>query len=385
MKKITILFFVTLTLLSAKVFSQCPDYKYFTTNEGWTSENYNAFLLFNVEAKDLTDPALPKTGAESGKFDNVVWGDPLVYRAPYGSGIFTTPIYTWDDDTEDWKPIEGESYPISYSNCVFAPTHRTSAYDKWEVYGEEPSGKNDPCTKNDGTVLANGMYESVGFIELNRDKSLETEASKHGYIQIDNLRQIERIQWSYSSTSWKRGVKCDIKIAGEDWKPLRWVTSDQGGYALFSEQGYKFEEKLEMEGDDRLVSIRFRVWDGDTITYEKINDGEKPEGYFNVPINPHGVYQVARIHQIKVYTYIDGRDYTGINSSEMDDSFAIYKSENNICLTAPASVEVYTIDGKLVKQEQNCEKIDMGNLGKGVYVVKAKSLSGKIKNTKIAL
>lgn len=68
----------------------------------------------------------------------------------------------------------------------------------------------------------------------------------HGWMEIDHIPYVERIQWAWSSTSWGRGIKCDIKIGDGEWKHLVWMGSElhKFGYTSFSDQGYFMEISL---------------------------------------------------------------------------------------------------------------------------------------------
>ncbi len=397
MRSFTKLLLFSLTVIFANsVYAQC-DPSVFTyyghTNASWEPSEY--YQIIDMDAATLTDPTLyPRTGAEDGTFDNSNYGQGTV-KAPVGSGEIVTPLYDYDEGSDSYIP-SGKTYSIKYWNCVFAPDHYGSAYTKLNEYGTEPSGKDNGCTKNDNTVLVGNVFNKKGFIELSRQSSTEAEGSKHGGIQLDGLRGIEKIQWSYSSTSWKRGVMCEVKWGDGDWQIRRSIPSGVGGggasavdgYATFSEQGYEFEEVFNLGEDfDREFSIRFRIWDGDTITWKDAYDnGEKPAGYFYTKVDPYGEPQVVRIHQIKVFSGMQGSDfanYTNISNNQADN-FSISKIGNAISLSEEGNVEIYTIDGKLVKTVTGKE-INISDLNKGIYVVKAKSLSGIVKNTKIAL
>ncbi|MEG1587310.1 MAG: T9SS C-terminal target domain-containing protein, partial [Bacteroidales bacterium] len=199
-----------LLMASAGISASAQDCTYKTPNSGWTPSEW--YKVIHIDAAKLTDAALPKSSVSDGKFNAV--------ELDYGTGSFETPILDGLNNLEI-----GKGFPVNFYMCTFAPTHYGSAYTKVEEYGEEPSGKNHPCSKNDNTVLPVSTYSKQGFIELSRlPGNAEAQISKHGYLQIDNLYQVDRIQWSFSSTSWGRGVKMEIKWPGEEeWTEQRWV------------------------------------------------------------------------------------------------------------------------------------------------------------------
>ena len=94
-------------------------------------------------------------------------------------------------------------------------------------------------------------YGEAGFVQMCRDAATTdatgAKVSMHGWMEIDHIPYVERIQWSWSSTSWGRGIKCDIKIGSGDWKPLVWMGSERQkqGWTVFSDQGYFMENVID--------------------------------------------------------------------------------------------------------------------------------------------
>ena len=123
------------------------------------------------------------------------------------------------------------------------------------AYGDKKlNNKND--WKQDGhTVMVednvefdskgNPTYGEAGYAHLCRDAARANDAgnmvSSHGWIEIDHIPYVDRLQWAWSSSAWGRGVKCDIKIGDQEWKPLVWMGSNRqkNGYTVYSDQGWK--------------------------------------------------------------------------------------------------------------------------------------------------
>ncbi|HET7733488.1 MAG TPA: T9SS type A sorting domain-containing protein, partial [Paludibacter sp.] len=288
-------------------------------------------------------------------------------------------------------------WPVNYKMAAFAPTMYNSAYTKVNVLGTVPSGGGATvaCTLNDNSVKPSGIWSKPGFIELSRLQSLvlNTPPSRHGYIEIDSLPQVERIQWSYSSTSWKRGVKADINYNdGNGWQPLRWLASDYSAWeASFSEQGYQFEEMINKQDDpNSFVSVRFRIWDGDSIHYKvNANDLSLQTTTYTATMTPLAQKQTVRIHQIKVFSNIiptvapGPKIISGVRNVNAD-VIKIYKSGNNIVLGEEANVELYTVEGKKIFKGLT-KQIDVSGFSKGIYIIKAVANDGKIQNKKIII
>lgn len=381
--------------LSQNISAQCSGYTYFPENQqiGWESSNY--YPIITLDASTLTDATkYPRTGAADGKADNLNFGDQTL-KAPTGDGFIELPLM----DYKDGAYVEsGYNYNVKFVRCVFAPTHYGSAYTKIEEWQEEASGKNDACTRNDNTALIGNVYSKKGFIEISRQSYLNgapegvAANSLCGYIQLDDLHGVEKIQWSYSSTSWKRGVICEVRYGGEgeEWLPSRVIPSDVNSYATFAEQGYEFEETIGAEDSGSWevpVSVRFRIFDCDTITFAK----EYENGETNVPgyyYKPTSAFQAVRIHEIKVFSALKGSEMyqymtpTGINDM-VTDELVISKLGSTISLTSECDVEIYTVDGKLYKQARG-KNISTWGMPKGLYIIKATSLeNGAVKNVKM--
>lgn len=380
------------------LFAQCDGYTYYPQNMqmGWNSGVF--YEVIDLDAATLTDETkYPRTGAEDGKSDNLNYSTNVEAAEP-GSGAITLPLRNYDPDNKTYVP-SGSNYDVKFVRCTFAPDHYGSAYTKIEDYGELPAGKDNACTINDNTCLIGKVYDKQGFIELARKAAPAGEplSSLCGYIQLDNLYGIEKIQWSYSSTSWKRGVICEVRYGGEgeEWIPQRILPSDVNNYAIFSEQGYEFEESIDMTDEDTWdipLSIRFRPFDCDTITFASEKDldpSERSNEYYYKTSTP---LQVVRIHQIKVWSMFSGSELaakiaasgTGISDLRGTNDFAIRREGKLICASEECMIEVYTIDGKLIKH-YNGTKMDISDLSKGAYVIKAMTSNGKVGNLKVAL
>lgn len=198
--------------------STCGSY-YITSNAGWSNSEY--YQIIDIVPSTLTDASYPKVTSTDGKQN--------ANDADYKTGYFLSPVMTTTDGTI-YTPTS-VMWPIKYKNAAFAPTFTTSAHSKVTLYGSAVSGTS--CYINDNSVKTSAIYSVPGYIDLSRLPA-STDAptvSRHGIIQIDSIPQCERIQWSYSSTSFKRGVKMDINYNdGNGWIPQRWVASDYNNY-----------------------------------------------------------------------------------------------------------------------------------------------------------
>lgn len=180
-------------------------------------------------------------------------------------------------------------YPVLFHHCTFANKKSyngyagaTAAFSRMYYLGQNATGAgtypNDWTAEGHTKYIEDNIkygedgkpiYGEAGFVQMCRDaftdRDPETMApvSNHGWMEIDHIPYVERIQWAWSSTSWGRGIKCDIKIGDGDWQPLVWMGSDMHkfGYTSFSDQGYFMENVI----DAHDVSIRWRIWDGENM------------------------------------------------------------------------------------------------------------------------
>lgn len=375
MKNFTkLLLTLAVVLISLNASSQdCSGYYYITSNTGWTDSEY--YQIIDIDAAQLTNTSLPTFTSSDGS-KNALDTD-------FGSGTLLTPVLTTTDGVE-YTPT-GKEWPVRYYLAAFAPTKYTSAYSKMTLYGMNPSGTGTyaSCTLNDNSVMTSKIFDKPGFIELSRMGSaeLKTPPSRHGYIQIDSLPQVERIQWSYSSTSWKRGVKADINYNdGAGWQPLRWVASDYSSWeATFSEQGYQFEEVIGKHDDpSSFISVRFRIWDGDSI-HNKVNanDLSLQEATYSTTMTPYDQRQTVRIHQIKVFSGIIPDYVPSALPNAQSDLLSITRRSNQLFLSESAQLTIISIDGKVLFNQQ-CDNADISNLPQGIYILKAQNENGKI-------
>lgn len=351
--------------------STCGNY-YITSNAGWTNSEY--YKIIDIDAATLTDAALPKfTSADGAK--NAATTD-------FGSGFFGTSVLTTTDGVV-YTPTS-IMWPVKYYMAAFAPTMYTSAWSKINVVGTTASGKATSCSLNDNSIMQSAIFAKPGFIELSRQGSAvsKTPPSLHGYIQIDSLPQVERIKWSYSSTSYKRGVKMDVNYNdGNGWIPQRWVASDYSDYeGTFSEQGYQFEEMINKQEDpNSYISIRFRIWDGDSI-HMKVNANDLTEQAvpYTSTMQSYDQKQTVRIHQIQVFSNIIPTSAPGGTSAIKNiytNSIKINRLQNNITLSEVADVEIMSYDGKMM-YKGTTNSINATNFSKGVYIVKAINKNG---------
>lgn len=379
MRKITTLLLVLALAMTVKVSAQetCTadaTKLYYTTNAGWTASEW--YPILNIDAEQLTTEA---TGLAAHTGSNGT-----ATSSAFSTGVFKTPVYNVD---EAMNPVATSVlWPVKYYMACLTNSFYNSSYTKVVELGTNPSGSgaNDaPCYYNNNSVIQSPIWNKKGFIELSRQASAvaSTPPSRHGYILLEELPQVERIQWSFSSTGWKRGFKLDIKHNDGEWEPLHYEPSDvASSLTSFSEQGYAFEEMINKQEDpSSKISLRWTIWDGDTIHANPTKtDGSK----YTTTLTPFTSRQVARIHQIKVFSGIVPTEAPSNVTTAIDKFVDIYRSGNTIRLTETVDVELYSLEGKIL-YAGNTNSINLTGMAKGVYIVKAKALDGRVQNQKI--
>ncbi len=251
-------------------------------------------------------------------FSDLIWPDTWKGNTGVDCPAFSVGGYVNIIKNITVNPSANITYPVLFHNCTFANKKSadghggaTAAFSRIYYLGQKQSG-NSVATYNNWTVAGhtkylednitydtNGKpnYGEAGFVQMCRDAAVDG-VSQHGWMEIDHIPYVERVQWSWSSTSWGRGIKCDYKVGDGDWKPLVWMGSEsqKQGYTVFSDQGYFMENVI----DAHDVSLRWRVWDGDDPDNPVLKaDGSKAyrqQGYV-----PNNQMQAPRVHKIQIF------------------------------------------------------------------------------------
>ncbi|MCD8298082.1 MAG: hypothetical protein LUC88_10970, partial [Prevotella sp.] len=274
--------------------------------EQWSGDTTAYTKIININFSDTTWPNTwtGETGRDCPEYSD----------SAYVNAIIETPANGGTEIT----------YPVLFHNCTFATKESyngyagaTAAFCRQYYLGESATG-NSVDNYNNWTVPghtyyledniqydSNGVpiYGEAGFVQMCRnagvvDLTTHTKVSLHGWMEIDHIPYVERVQWSWSSTSWGRGIKCDVKIGDNDWEPLVWMGSEKQneGWTVFSDQGYFMENVI----DASDVSIRWCVWDGDgSQTMVQVDeDGNSP---FGTAVDPTAQMQAPRVHKIRIF------------------------------------------------------------------------------------
>lgn len=255
-------------------------------------------------------------------FSDTTWPDTWKGETGKDCPELTTGGYV---NTVQYVPVgsSGVTYPVLFHNCTFANKKSyngyagvTAAFARQYYVGEKPAG-NGSAYVNNWTVTGHThylednikysettglpVYGEAGFVQMCRNAAIINPGqyiSQHGWVEIDHIPYVERVQWSWSSTSWGRGIKCDYKVGDGDWQPLVWMGSNKhkAGYTSFSDQGYFMENII----DAKDVSIRWRIWDGDNAA-TKVQVDANGASVFGTAVNPNIEQQATRLHKVQIF------------------------------------------------------------------------------------
>lgn len=259
----------------------------------------NASTYPKVIDINFSDTSWPNTWGNFGTSEKC----PELTDGVYVNASLSTPVVTSPE----------VMYPINFHNCTFATKEScdgrsatTSAFARYCYYDGQGAPKyNDWKQPGHTHYLEDNIryddkgkivYGEAGYVQMCRAAAIDG-VSQHGWVEIDHIPYVERVQWSWSSTSWGRGIKCDIKIGDGEWKPLVWMGSEKHkqNYSVFADQGYFMENVI----DAKDVSLRWRVWDGDGK--QNAADQVQTAPFDWQAIDPMAQRQAPRVHKIQIF------------------------------------------------------------------------------------
>lgn len=217
-------------------------------------------------------------------------------------------------------PVNGsdeQTYPMNFYRCTFNPKGTTAAFARIYLLGENASARtvgsktftNNWKDKGHKVMIEDDVqYDSQGypssakggFVQMNRAKvSGSTVAdikANLGWVEIDHIPYVERVQWAWSNTSMGRGIKMEYKTGTGRWRPVVFMGSDKDkqGFTPYSDQGYYMENIIDKED----VSLRWRIWDGENSNPQQTYNGD---AIFNISDQEFTWYQAARLHKIQIF------------------------------------------------------------------------------------
>ncbi|MFC0877331.1 T9SS type A sorting domain-containing protein [Saccharicrinis sp. FJH2] len=243
-------------------------------------------------------------------------------------------IYTWD-------------------SCAFAPQWGVAASMESDGTPIEP----DPTTPG----------VSDGFVEIAR----LGYGNKRGefYIDLRAMEFVEAIQYSHSSCGGqRRGFMVLFSLDdGANWDTLRYQPGDAAWASSFTKDPFTLE-KTESTFNC-TPSAKGMLWE-DAIYAENVMLQIRPA-------DP--VQQAVRIHDFKVYG-----DLPSANQNIQNDLIKVFSYKNTVKLNKVADIEIFKLNGQLVKSEKQTNLVTLDDAPSGIYLVKVQS-GNYIKTSKLVL
>ncbi len=195
---------------------------------------------------------------------------------------------------------------------------------------------------------------SRGFVEISREYESWATINGHLIIDLSEVRFIEAIQFSHSSCGGnKRGFTLAASTDyGVTWDTVMVMT---GNSTTSDPSGYDCQE-----------SARGMLWELGLYMGSLVSPGDSVLLRFT---KPPGFVQAVRLHDLKIY----GEGHSmGIGQTRVD-RIKISVFNGFIRLSEPADIQVYGVNGMLVRQAQRVESLYIRDLPSGIYIVKAKT------------
>jgi len=190
---------------------------------------------------------------------------------------------------------------------------------------------------------------------------------------------LERVQYTTSSYGNKRGFNLEIGYLLEDqtvyWDTLRYFTGNlttiRPDAFLTELSSYTLDNTSFIESNRGLV-------------FEELFGSGVENVYLRFrPTDPKHNRQIVRIHDLRLYGNAPDTDaatnpnpVTGFSNVTMDTNLQIFGYDGHYKLNKEANVIIYNFSGKVVKKINNVRDIELSDLSKGVYFVKANSKDG---------
>lgn len=261
-------------------------------------------------------------------------------------------IYNYKDlDTTMLFNGSTVSYNWEFYQCAFAPDWATAYAYQQEV--ENTPGVSD------------------GFVEVSRGDSVYSKIpTTHGYVLVDlsGLESIEVIQYSHSSTGGrKRGILVEYSTdSGITWDTLRYQPGSSAFASSFTKDVFSGDKTYnEIQCEPSAFGM---LWEDPIYWFD---------GGFMIRFGEGGG-QTIRLHDLKVYGEIAEPSGFDNYSTEL-----VLKNVNSqIVSNRSANISVYSITGAKVLSANNVNTLFVGNLKRGIYIVKAE-YKGAISSQKI--
>ena len=199
---------------------------------------------------------------------------------------------------------------------------------------------------HEGNENANNRI-TFGSLEVSRKTSNGTNNNKKEYdgsVVIGPFAYAKIVQYSYSSMGGnRRAITLQRSTdGGESWQDVRNPVAANNNSYEGSGLGLLVEDTIgESDADCTNVLLKFTI-------------------------NQNQDY---RLHEIKVF---DGRNATSINQVSINE-LGITPTNDYVDVSDVANIQIYNMNGALVKEQPNTTRLSTTDLPQGTYIVKAVS------------
>lgn len=208
---------------------------------------------------------------------------------------------------------------------------------------------------------------SVGTLTVLDTTSIGGVGYTPGYIVIGQMNRVKLIQYTTSNFGSRRGFKLEYSYdQGKTWIMLR-------------------NERGQVSTDSTTNTSGFALWNSPKglIWEENVNLSNVMLRFSRSTVNA----QIFRIHDIRIYGRALSADMndtefetnSGLNWGEWmgvsrasDIGYKMLCTNGMLQLSEPTRwVRIYNLAGRMVRYEEQAQYLDLTNLPKGVYLVKA--------------
>jgi hypothetical protein len=208
-----------------------------------------------------------------------------------------------------------------------------------------------------------------------------------GYVIIGKARRVYLIQYTISSFGVKRGFRLDYSTDnGQTWTLLR------------NETGQANADSSSTSMSALTNSPKGTVWEEQVVLKNAMLRFSRAKGKNGVLV---GVYaQLFRIHDLRIYGLALGSDMddsefeaasgiswveTGINSTRVNSFPFVYRDGILSLSDLAQNIQIFNVSGQCVRSFENLQIMNVSDLNKGVYIVRATWKNGQTNTGKFLI
>lgn len=322
-----------------------------------------------------------------------------------------------EEHFQDWNYTDAEGFGLKKPEVNTCATNARSDYENYSTFEvkravdsrqNKPNGKvtffldfcqiQPDCDTQSGTnytldpTVVNGDSKgpswnnvSMGCINIYdnyqtvRPVTMGFAGDGAGSFTTSLIPLLERVQYTTSSYGTKRGFNLEIGYLLEDqtvyWDTLRYFTgslSTMRPDAFLTElSSYTLDNTSFMESNRGMV-------------FEELFGSGVENVYLRFrPTDSKHNRQIVRIHDLRLYGTAPDTDAAtnpnpvlGLDNLAFDTNLKIFGYDGHYKMNKEADVIVYNFAGKVVRKFNNVRNLELSDLSKGVYFVKANTDEG---------